>query len=161
MAPALLGCVLETDTAAGLVAVRITEVEAYSGQTDPASHAYRRKSGRNQVMFGPPGYAYVYQIYGLHFCVNLVCQPAGTAEAVLLRAGQVVDGAEVAWTRRASARTELQLARGRPCCARCWPSTAGSTVPTCVPRTRRYACAGRARVTRPRSARSGAGPGSG
>ncbi len=112
MAPALLGCVLETDTAAGLVAVRITEVEAYSGQTDPASHAYRRKSGRNQVMFGPPGYAYVYQIYGLHFCVNLVCQPAGTAEAVLLRAGQVVDGAEVAWTRRASARTELQLARG-------------------------------------------------
>ena len=112
VAPALLGCVLETDTAAGLVAVRITEVEAYSGQTDPASHAYRRKSGRNQVMFGPPGYAYVYQIYGLHFCVNLVCQPAGTAEAVLLRAGQVVDGAEVAWTRRASARTELQLARG-------------------------------------------------
>lgn len=103
---------LETDTAAGMVAVRITEVEAYSGQTDPASHAYRRKSGRNQVMFGPPGYAYVYQIYGLHFCVNLVCQPAGTAEAVLLRAGQVVDGAEVAWTRRASARTELQLARG-------------------------------------------------
>ena len=112
MAPALLGCVLETDTAAGLVAVRITEVEAYSGQTDPASHAYRRKSGRNQVMFGPPGYAYVYQIYGLHFCVNLVCQPAGTAEAVLLRAGQVVEGTEVAWTRRSSARTELQLARG-------------------------------------------------
>ena len=112
VAPALLGCVLETDTAAGLVAVRITEVEAYSGQTDPASHAYRRKSGRNQVMFGPPGYAYVYQIYGLHFCVNLVCQPAGTAEAVLLRAGQVVEGAEVAWTRRSSARTELQLARG-------------------------------------------------
>ena len=112
VAPALLGCVFECDSTAGPVAVRITEVEAYSGQTDPASHAYRRKSGRNQVMFGPPGYAYVYQIYGMHFCVNLVCQPAGTAEAVLLRAGQVVDGAEVAWSRRPSARAETQLARG-------------------------------------------------
>jgi DNA-3-methyladenine glycosylase len=112
VAPALLGCVLETDSAAGVVAVRITEVEAYSGQTDPASHAYRRKSGRNQVMFGPPGHAYVYQIYGLHFCVNLVCQPAGVAEAVLLRAGQVVEGSEVAWERRPAARAENQLARG-------------------------------------------------
>ncbi|HEX3752059.1 MAG TPA: DNA-3-methyladenine glycosylase [Streptosporangiaceae bacterium] len=112
VAPALLGCVLETDSTAGVVAVRITEVEAYSGQTDPASHAYRRKSGRNQVMFGPPGHAYVYQIYGLHFCVNLVCQPAGVAEAVLLRAGQVVEGSEVAWERRPAARAEIQLARG-------------------------------------------------
>jgi DNA-3-methyladenine glycosylase len=112
VAPALLGCVLEADSAAGLVAVRITEVEAYSGQTDPASHAYRRKSGRNQVMFGPPGHAYVYQIYGLHFCINLVCRPAGTAEAVLLRAGQVVSGADVAWSRRPAARSEIQLARG-------------------------------------------------
>ncbi|HWG12324.1 MAG TPA: DNA-3-methyladenine glycosylase [Streptosporangiaceae bacterium] len=112
VAPALLGCVLECDSVAGLVAVRVTEVEAYSGATDPASHAYRRKSGRNQVMFGPPGFAYVYQIYGLHFCVNLVCQPAGTAEAVLLRAGQVVAGTEVAWSRRPAARTEDHLARG-------------------------------------------------
>ena len=112
VAPALLGCVLETGSAAGPVAVRITEVEAYSGQTDPASHAYRRKSGRNQVMFGPPGHAYVYQIYGLHFCVNLVCQPAGVAEAVLLRAGQVVEGEEVAWERRPAARSGIQLARG-------------------------------------------------
>ena len=112
VAPALLGCVLEADSAAGRVAVRITEVEAYSGQTDPASHAYRRKSGRNQVMFGPPGHAYVYQIYGLHFCVNLVCRPAGTAEAVLLRAGQVVAGTDVAWTRRPAARSEDHLARG-------------------------------------------------
>jgi DNA-3-methyladenine glycosylase len=112
VAPELLGCVLECDSAAGPVAVRVTEVEAYSGQTDPASHAYRRKSGRNQVMFGAPGFAYVYQIYGMHFCVNLVCQPAGTAEAVLLRAGQVVEGEEVAWSRRPSARIETQLARG-------------------------------------------------
>jgi DNA-3-methyladenine glycosylase len=112
VAPALLGCVLEADSAAGPVAVRITEVEAYSGQTDPASHAYRRKSSRNQVMFGPPGFAYVYQIYGLHFCINLVCRPAGTAEAVLLRAGQVVEGEEVAWERRPAARSGIQLARG-------------------------------------------------
>jgi DNA-3-methyladenine glycosylase len=112
VAPALLGCVLEADSAAGPVAVRITEVEAYSGQTDPASHAYRRKSGRNQVMFGPPGHAYVYQIYGLHFCINLVCRPEGTAEAVLLRAGEVVEGTEVAWSRRPAARTETHLARG-------------------------------------------------
>ena len=112
VAPALLGCVLAADSAAGLVAVRVTEVEAYTGQTDPASHAYRRKSGRNQVMFGPPGHAYVYQIYGLHFCINLVCRPAGTAEAVLLRAGQVVAGTGVARSRRPAARSEAQLARG-------------------------------------------------
>ena len=150
MAPALLGCVLETDTAAGLVAVRLTEVEAYSGQTDPGLPRLPRQDRPQPVMFGPPGHAYVYFIYGMHFCVNLVCLPAGTAEAVLLRAGQVVDGAEVASDpARAAARTELQLARGRPGCARRWPSTAGSTVPTCVPRTRRYACAGRARVDAP------------
>ncbi|HEY0717184.1 MAG TPA: DNA-3-methyladenine glycosylase [Streptosporangiaceae bacterium] len=112
VAPALLGCVVECDSAAGPVAVRVTEVEAYSGATDPASHAYRRKSVRNQVMFGPPGHAYVYQIYGLHFCINLVCQPAGTAEAVLLRAGEVVEGTGVAWSRRPAARTEAHLARG-------------------------------------------------
>jgi DNA-3-methyladenine glycosylase len=108
----LLGCVLECDSRAGPVAVRVTETEAYRGLHDPASHAYRRKSGRNQVMFGPPGHAYVYQIYGLHFCVNLVCLPEGTAEAVLLRAGQVVAGAEVARSRRPAARAETQLARG-------------------------------------------------
>src|ERR1700761_9659487 len=108
VAPDLLGCVLECDSTAGPVAVRVTEVEAYRGLHDPASHAYRRKSLRNGVMFGPPGYAYVYQIYGLHFCVNLVCQPEGTAEAVLLRAGEEVAGAEVAWSGRPAARAETQ-----------------------------------------------------
>jgi DNA-3-methyladenine glycosylase len=112
VAPDLLGCVLECDSTAGPVAVRVTEVEAYRGLHDPASHAYRRKSLRNGVMFGPPGYAYVYQIYGLHFCVNLVCQPEGTAEAVLVRAGEVVTGVEVARARRPAARAENQLARG-------------------------------------------------
>ena len=73
VAPDLLGCVLEHQTADGLVAVELTEVEAYAGRSDPASHAYRGKTRRNAVMFGPPGHAYVYFTYGMHFCVNLVC----------------------------------------------------------------------------------------
>jgi DNA-3-methyladenine glycosylase len=120
--PDLLGCILWHDSPAGLVAVRLTEVEAYQGASDPASHAYRGKTARNAVMFGEPGYAYVYFTYGMHFCVNLVCQPEGQAEAVLLRAGQVVAGADLAAQRRAgrsglqngAARRirELDLARG-------------------------------------------------
>ena len=104
VAPALLGCVLAHETPDGLVAVELTEVEAYSGQADPASHAYRGMTGRNAVMFGPPGHAYVYFTYGMHFCVNVVCQPAGTASAVLLRAGRVVAGEPLARRRRSVRR---------------------------------------------------------
>ncbi|MGH3305160.1 MAG: DNA-3-methyladenine glycosylase [Streptosporangiaceae bacterium] len=100
VAPDLLGCVLWHASPAGLVAARLVEVEAYRGPIDPASHAYRGKTARNAVMFGPPGHAYVYVSYGMHFCVNLVCQPAGHGEAVLIRAGAVVDGAGLARRRR-------------------------------------------------------------
>jgi DNA-3-methyladenine glycosylase len=104
MAPRLLGCVLEHETGEGLVAVMLTEVEAYDGSADPASHAYRGRTGRNAVMFGEPGHAYVYFTYGMHFCVNMVCRPEGTASAVLLRAGRVIDGIPLAAARRAAGR---------------------------------------------------------
>jgi DNA-3-methyladenine glycosylase len=116
VAPALLGCVLSARSPDGEVAVRLTEVEAYLGEADPASHAYRGKTNRNAVMYGEPGHAYVYFTYGMHFCVNLVCQPAGTASAVLLRAGAVLTGTTLARHRRsAGKRTEpaaRDLARG-------------------------------------------------
>ena len=101
VAPDLLGCVLEHETADGLVAVELTEVEAYAGRSDPASHAYRGKTPRNAVMFGPPGHAYVYFTYGMHFCVNMVCLgEEGSASAVLLRAGAIIAGEDLARARR-------------------------------------------------------------
>jgi DNA-3-methyladenine glycosylase len=115
VAPDLLGCVLEHQTAAGLVAVELTEVEAYAGEADPASHAYHGKTRRNAVMYGPPGHAYVYFTYGMHFCVNLVCLPEGSASAVLLRAGTVIEGEDLARARRAKSAAVVSsrdLARG-------------------------------------------------
>ena len=117
VAPDLLGCVIAHETPEGLVAVMLTEAEAYEGESDPASHAYRGQNARNAVMFGPPGHVYVYFTYGMHFCMNLVCQRDGGASAVLLRAGRVTDGVPLATARRAkrlarAAPREVDLARG-------------------------------------------------
>ncbi len=82
------------------VAIRLTEVEAYEGEADPASHAWRGRTPRNAVMFGKAGRLYVYLSYGIHSCVNVVCDVEGTASAVLLRAGEVVAGEEAVRMRR-------------------------------------------------------------
>jgi DNA-3-methyladenine glycosylase len=113
VAPALLGCVLAHESADGLVAAEIVEVEAYRGESDPASHAYRGKTPRNAVMYGEPGHAYVYFTYGMHFCVNLVCQQPGEAAAVLLRAGRVVEGVELAARRRGARPVPVRPVAGR------------------------------------------------
>ena len=123
-APRLLGAVLRHDG----VAVRLTEVEAYDGASDPGSHAYRGPTRRNQVMFGPPGRLYTYFTYGMHHCANVVCGSEGTASAVLLRAGEVVEGLELARERRGRHPDRDLL---RACAARSgWTSaTTGSTSP--------------------------------
>jgi DNA-3-methyladenine glycosylase len=108
-AQALLGANLSAHG----VTVRLTEVEAYAGDgTDPASHAHRGKTKRNAVMFGPPGFAYVYFVFGMHWCVNVVCGRDGAAAAVLLRAGEVIDGVDLARQRRGEDTPDRELARG-------------------------------------------------
>ncbi|WP_410539100.1 DNA-3-methyladenine glycosylase [Streptomyces sp. KL2] len=112
VAPDLLGRVLVRTTDDGPIEVRLTEVEAYAGRIDPGSHAYRGRTERNAVMFGPPGHAYVYFTYGMWHCLNLVCDAEGTASGVLLRAGEVLAGHEHARRRRPKARGDKELAKG-------------------------------------------------
>jgi DNA-3-methyladenine glycosylase len=113
LAPALLGCWVVSDRPEGQVAVRLTEVEAYSGAgEDPASHAHRGPTPRAAIMFGPPGRLYVYFSYGVHWCANVVVGPEGRGSAVLLRAGEVVGGEELAASRRPAAKVGRDLARG-------------------------------------------------
>ncbi|MFV0427283.1 MAG: DNA-3-methyladenine glycosylase [Beutenbergiaceae bacterium] len=115
VAPRLLGALLTSTVDGESVTVRITEVEAYEGVDDPASHAYRGPTARNEVMFGPAGFLYVYRHLGLHHCANVVVGPPGVASAVLLRAGEVVQGQEVALGRRQArgvCRTSRDIARG-------------------------------------------------
>ncbi|MEU6025304.1 DNA-3-methyladenine glycosylase [Micromonospora sp. NPDC047134] len=100
------------EVAANGVRVRLTEVEAYAGTgEDPASHAHRGPTPRTEVMFGPAGYAYTYFVFGMHWCLNLVCGAQGEAAAVLLRAGEVVDGLDLARKRRGEV-PDRDLARG-------------------------------------------------
>jgi DNA-3-methyladenine glycosylase len=106
VAPLLLGATLRR----GDVAVRLTEVEAYAGELDPGSHAWRGRTRRNAVMFGPAGHLYTYFVYGMHVCANVVTDPAGTAGAVLLRAGEVL-GEEPAADHGHPARGPARLCR--------------------------------------------------
>jgi DNA-3-methyladenine glycosylase len=111
----LLGATITSRSRDGDVTVRLTEVEAYGGEDDPGSHAFRGRTPRNSVMYAEPGRLYVYRHLGLHHCLNVVAQPTGSAAAVLLRAGEVVEGADLAWSRRAAVGvvdSERQLARG-------------------------------------------------
>lgn len=120
VAPTLLGAVLITSLADGEVALRVTEVEAYHGLgtgavPDPGSHARMGPTARNATMWGEPGHLYVYLSHGIHSCVNVVCGPAGVAGGVLLRAGEVIAGSDIARRRRTLrgvVRADRDLARG-------------------------------------------------
>jgi DNA-3-methyladenine glycosylase len=107
----LLGAVLFHDSPEGRVAGRIVEVEAYQGLEDRAAHSWRGRTPRNSVMFGAPGHLYVYLIYGLHHCANIVCGPGTKPEAVLLRAAAITQGEEQARARRGEVAT-TRLASG-------------------------------------------------
>ncbi|MEZ5176059.1 MAG: DNA-3-methyladenine glycosylase [Acidimicrobiia bacterium] len=100
VAPRLLGCVFSTRIDGRLTAVELTEVEAYMGVDDPASHAYRGETARTAPMFARGGLIYVYLSYGVHHCVNVVTGPQGAAQAVLLRGGTPVEGREIMEHRR-------------------------------------------------------------
>ncbi|MFE0679134.1 DNA-3-methyladenine glycosylase [Streptomyces sp. NPDC058867] len=112
VAPKLLGSVLTCKTPEGTVSIAITETEAYSGAADPASHAYRGRTPRNTVMFGPAGHLYVYRSHGLHWCANVVTGTDGIASAVLIRAGRVIEGEGLARKRRGERIESARLARG-------------------------------------------------
>lgn len=111
VAPDLLGKFIIYHSPDGRLTARITEVEAYIGKDDPACHAHRGCTPRNTVMFGPPGYSYIYFIYGMHYCINFVTEPEGVPAAVLLRAADPVEGIDH-MRLRMPARKDHQLLNG-------------------------------------------------
>lgn len=110
----LLGRRIQSDIGGEACEVILTEVEAYGGADDPASHAYRGKTPRNGAMFGPPGHLYVYRSYGIHWCMNVVTGPEGEASAVLLRGGIPVLG-EAAMVERRGRADHLADGPGKLC----------------------------------------------
>ena len=148
MAPELIGASLTVDGVGGV----IVEVEAYH-HTDPAAHSYGGRTERNAVMFGPPGAAYVYRSYGIHWCLNFVCEEEGSASAVLIRAVEPIDG--IATMRRRRGRDELRLLCSGP---GNFARRSGSRSRTTASRStgRRSNC-GRAAATRRSRSRSGLG----
>lgn len=115
VAPRLLGHVLVREARDGLMAAMIVETEAYL-KDDPACHGFPGETARNRSMYGPPGHAYVYFIYGNYWCVNAVCRPAGCAEAVLIRAVEPLIGIELMRARRPSSHN-LSNGPGKLCIA--------------------------------------------
>jgi DNA-3-methyladenine glycosylase len=108
----LLGKVLVRESGKEFLAARIVEVEAYLGENDPAAHSAAGKTARNSVLFGPPGYAYVYFIYGNHYCLNVSCEREGKAGGVLFRAVEPLRGIEeMAQARKIEVRTPRDLIR--------------------------------------------------
>ena len=126
--PELLGAVLARTDADGTVAIRLTEVEAYGGERDPGAHAFRGRTARTASMFGEAGHVYCYFTYGMHHAVNLVTGLVGQPYGCLVRAGEVVLGADLARARReakprVSPLPDWQLARGPACVAQCLAAT--------------------------------------
>jgi DNA-3-methyladenine glycosylase len=125
VAPTLLNAVLRRTEGEVSVALRITEVEAYRGASDPGSHACRGMTTRNRTLFGPAGHLYCYFIYGLHHAINIVVGNSSQPQACLIRAGDIIEGAQVARQRRETRvrqrpLLDYELARGPGCVAQCF-----------------------------------------